>query len=448
MDGSMTADWLRELDHPSPGFFRAFAALAVAPGGPEAAAREAVLRLTPAVDWAAYLPHVPHGLLGLQAVFRLRPLLPGASFLRALGTQLHAFAHDSRSPAGHGLGAISPGSGSWANLRLGLAQHRPAIAWGEAAQVEQVEVEQFRLLEAWAEADMANVGHKTVIARLLADLFLALGRPLDAGRLLLALSAWHCASEPFDHFWHDRARVRLGADAPPVPCRPAAQSPDVHRAQAREICDSGLVDLLDRFSARVRAGAGSGDLLAALALAAAEKQLDARRDLEGKTSWNFVYLATLARRAAEAGRSGPEAWVQAAALVNLFPTGEDEDRPQPAPPREPVRDPRQGLLDAILDGEAQPAMALALDLLGAGGPEPVLEVLAEAAATNDPGFNYSHQLLAVAAVADLAPQLPDQPLAAMLAATAKSLANGQGSSDLGRLADAALRAAGAGNAVR
>jgi len=241
------------------------------------------------------------------------------------------------------------------------------------------------------------------------------------------MAAWHCASEPADTFWHDRAAGRLG-DTGPVPFQPASQRPQIHRDLAREVCDSGLVDLLDRSSGWVRSGLGSGDLLAVLTLAAAEKLLDARRDLEGKTAWNFVVLATLAKRVAEEGQGNPESWVQAAALVNLFPTGEAEDRPRPAPLKASPADPALALLDAILDGEPLPAMALADRLLAEDGPEALLKVLAEAAAGNDPGFNYSHQILAVAAAADLAP----------LQALAKSLANGQGSSDLGRLADAAL----------
>jgi hypothetical protein len=436
------ANWLRELDQPSDAFFRVFAALA-ADGGAEDATREAVARLTPAVDWAAYLPHVPHGLLGLRAVFRLRPLLRETSFLRLLATQLHAFAHDSRSPAGHGLGAIGKGSGNWGNLTMALGHHRPAIAWGEALAVEDVRLEHFLQLERVVEADMANVGHKSVQARQLGELFLTLGRPAQAGRVLLAMAAWHCAAEPFDRFWHDRAVKRL-EDAPAVPFLPARETAAGHLALARQVCDSGLVDLLDRFSIQARSGGGSGDLLAVLALAAAEKQLDARRDLEAKTSWNFVFLASLAKRAEEAGQTRPESWVQAAALVNLFPTGEDEDRPLPAAPRTRPGNLAEGLLDAILDGEPPQAMALIRDLLDQEGLEPALRVLAEAAADNDPVFNHSHQILAVAAGAELMPHLPDHAREAVLLALAKALANGQGSADLGRLAEAALGAAGAG----
>ena len=52
-------------------------------------------------------------------------------------------------------------------------------------------------------------------------------------------------------------------------------------------------------------------------------------------------------------------------------------------------------------------MGLALALLEREGEEPVLRALAEAASDNDPAFNHSHQVLAVAAGADLLPHLPE-----------------------------------------
>jgi hypothetical protein len=431
----MSTEWLQELECPSPAFYEAFARRAAEPSGAREATKDAVRNLTPVVDWAAYLPHIPHGLLGLRAIHRLRPLLAELSFLRGLATQLHAFAHEGRSPAGHGLSALGLGSGSWDNLAMALNTRRPSIAWGEAASVEAVGQEHFLRLERAAEKDMANVGHKAVLARNLGDLFRLLEEPRTGGRMLLGLCAWLCASEPFDTFWHDRAGRRLEGAAPP-PAREATASAAELEAGVREICDSGLVELLDRFSARIRSGESTGDLLAQLVLAASEKQLDARRDLEGKTSWNFVYLARLARAEAPA----PEAWVQAAALVNLFPTDEAEDRPRPAAPRTPAGDPAAALLDAILDAEPLQAMFHAQVLLDSGEEDAVLRILAEAATVNDPGFNHSHQLLAVAAAADLAPLVGPGPRRALLLALAKSLANSQGSSDAGRLAERALGA--------
>jgi hypothetical protein len=435
MSSTGRSAWLTELEKPSAGFFPACAARFRAEGGAAGAAAEAVLLLTPRIDWPAHLPHCPHGLLGLQGVFRLRPLLPPASFERLLATQLHGFALEARSPAGHGLAATGLGSGSWANLEMALAGHRPAIAWGEALAMPAPAAGDFLRLDQRVAADMANVGHKAVLARSLAELHQALGGAPELGRPLLAVAAWLGASEPFDTFWHDRAVRRLEGATPPA-FRPAG--PDGHADWVRAICDSGLVELLDRFSGIVRSGAGSGDLLAALVLAAAEKQLDARRDLEGRTAWNFVFLAGLAGRVAGTGGAAPETWVQAAALVNLFPTDEAEDRIQPRPPRNRTGSAAQDLLEAILDGEAAPAMFLTQATLAEAGGDAVLAVLAAAAAANDPAFNHSHQPLAVAAAAELLPFLPDPVAAAMLIALAKFLANSQGSSDLGRLADKAL----------
>ena len=279
--------WLRELETPSPAFFEAFLQRAAGPEGPRNAARDAVQNLTPLVDWAAYLPHIPHGLLGLGAVFRLRPLLAGRSFLRILATQLHAFAVEAPKPARQGPGGHQPRFGLLGEPGAGpgYPPPRPGVgggAWGRGGRFPA-----FRRLEGRVEKDMANVGHKAVMARELGELFLTLDAPRAGGRVLLALAAWLCASEPFDTFWHQRASRRLEGVAP-VPHRPSEASPDALKAGARVICDSGLVDLLDGFALTVKAGAGSGDLLAQLVLAASEKQLDARRDLEGKTSWNFV----------------------------------------------------------------------------------------------------------------------------------------------------------------
>ena len=437
METSEQTPWGAELGKPSSEFFRAFAARVQAEDGVLGAVRDAVVTLVPQVDWPAYLPHVPHGLLGLQAVLALEPLLARASFLRILATQLHAFALEARSPAGHGLGRIGKGSGHWGNLQMALEGRRPSIAWGEALGMAEPGTGDFRRLEAWAEGDMANVGHKAVLARGLADLASTLDHP-PATRLMLALTAWLCASEPVDTFWRDRALRRLEGVGP-VPFLPAAACAEVDPAGVRAICDTGLVELLDQFSGRVRAAAGSGELLAMLVLAASEKQLDARRDLEGRTAWTFVFLAALARRAAEAGPSLPATWVQAAALVNLFPTGEEEERPTPAAPRGPAGAPGPALLEAVLDGEPQQAMHLAAALGALAGPEAVLRVLAEAASANDPSFNHSHQLLAVAAARDLVPMLPSVAQVALLVAMAKFLANAQGSSDLGRLAQAAIK---------
>jgi hypothetical protein len=94
----------------------------------------------------------------------------------------------------------------------------------------------------------------------------------------------------------------------------------------------------------------------------------------------------------------------------------------------------------VLDLEAPLAMGHAQELVRAGEAEAALGALAEAATLNDPTFNHAHQLLAVAAAADLLPHLPSAAQEAMLVALAKCLANSQGSGDLGRQADRALAA--------
>lgn len=424
--------WREELEAPTPGFFEAFAALAGEAESLRDALREGVKTLVPRVDWEAYLPHVPHGILGLRAVLRLRPILSPASFLRALATQLHMAAHEGRrTPAALAQARAAKGSGDWKNLEAFVRARRPSLAYAEAQGVETPEAEAFTRLGSWVAQDMANVGHKAVVADHAGDLFEQLERPRATGRRLLGLAAW-LAATPEDTFWARRAERRLGDASRDMPVLPSTAAAEALAEGVREVCDLGLVGLLDRIGVRLRAGLGTGDALALLVLAAAEKQLDARRDLEGKTAWNFVYLATLARQ----GTSDPKAWCQAAALVNLFPTDEPEDRVRP----EPVADPTPGrLLDAVLDAEPALAMGHARALLDLGRAGEVIGVLAEAATKNDPAFNHAHQVLAVAAAADLWDHLPGYVRASMLMALAKNLANSQGSSDLGRRADQALQ---------
>lgn len=428
--------WNAELEKPSEGFWAAFAARTREPDGVRDATREAVKTLALAVDWAGCLPHLPSGLLGIWAAWRLRPLLGVPSFHRILATQLHAFAHEPRKRRG-GLAAIARGSGTWTSIEAAVATRRPSLACGEAHGIAEPTGADFQRLLSLGAADMACMGRKGSMPWLLGDLWERLDRPRATGRRLLALSAWMVAAEPSDRFWHQRAASRFTAGAPVVPV--AEPSGDDAGEAAREICDLGLVALLDRCCGRIRAGTGSGDLLSALALAASEKMLDARRDLEGKTSGALVYLAALARGMAASGR--PEPYVQAAALVNLFPTDEPEGRVAARPPAHPVADPFRGLLDAVLDAEPEGAMHYAGQVQAERGEQAVLRALAEAASQNDPAFNHAGQLLAVASAAELLPLLAPPVRAVLLTAMAKSLANSQGSGDLGRLADRALAAA-------
>ncbi len=430
---SVESNWQQELETPTAGFFGAFAARVAEPDGVRDALREAVKTLIPRIDWEAYQPHFPHGLLGLRSVLRLQPLLSERSFLRALATQLHMAAHEGRRPL-QALALVqeAKGSGSWRNLAGFIKSRRPGLAYGEAQGCEQPTLEDFQRLGRLTEPDMANVGHKAVVAADLGDLQERLEHPKATGRRLLGLAAW-LAATPEDTFWARRAAKRLVDADVAVPWVDASLDEDALMIQVRELCDLGLVGLLDRFTERLKAGQGSGDSLAALVLAAAEKQLDARRDLEGKTAWTFAYLASLARTRP----TDPRTWCQAAALVNLFPTGEPEERVQPVSVVDPSA---EALLDAVLDLEPALAMGQAQGLVRSGRSEAALAALAEAATQNDPTFNHAHQFFAVAAGVDLLPALPRIAQEALLVALAKNLAHSQGSGDLGRQAARALAA--------
>jgi hypothetical protein len=392
-----------------------------------------VKTLIPRIDWEAYQPHFPHGLLGLRSVLRLQPLLSQRSFLRALATQAHMAAHEGRrTPQALAQSLAAKGSGSWRNLEGFIQSRRSGLAYAEAQGFEQPTQEDFQRLGQLTEMDMANVGHKAVVAGDLGDLLERLERPKATGRRLFGLAAW-LAATPEDTFWARRADKRLVDAEVVVSWTEASLGEDVLMVQVRDLCDLGLVGLLDRFTERLKAGQGAGDTLAALVLAAAEKQLDARRDLEGKTAWTFAYLASLARTQP----SDPRVWCQAAALVNLFPTGEPEERIQPVQVAEPSA---MGLQDAVLDLEPALAMGQAQGLVRAGLGEAALAAMAETATQNDPTFNHAHQVFALAAAADLLPHLPPAAQEALLVAVAKNLAHSQGSGDLGRQAARALAA--------
>jgi hypothetical protein len=430
---SAEAQWQQELETPTEGFFGAFAERVMEPDGVRDALREAVKTLIPRIDWEAYQPHFPHGLLGLRSVLRLRPLLSERSYLRALATQTHMAAHEGRrSPQVLAQVLSAKGSGNGRNLEGFIQSRRPGLAYAEAQGYEQVELADFQRLGRVTELDMANVGHKAVVAADLGDLQERLDRPKATGRRLFGLAAW-LAATPEDTFWARRAAKRLVGTEVSVPWVPASLAEDALTTQVRELCDLGLVGLLDRFTERLKAGQGAGDTLAVLVLAAAEKQLDARRDLEGKTAWTFAYLAYLARTRP----TDPRIWCQAAALVNLFPTGEPEERVQPVNVPEPST---EGLLEAVLDLEPALAMGQAQGLVRSGRGEAALAALAETATQNDPTFNHAHQVFALAAGADLLPHLPPVAQEALLVALAKNLAHSQGSGDLGRQAERALAA--------
>jgi len=420
-------NWLRELETPTDKFFEAFAQrlkLETSPSeGARAATREAIAFLTPRVHWEGYLPHIPHGLLGLWAVFRLEGYLEPRRFLRGLAAQLHLFATEGR--ARKSLLEISSGSGSWENLRLAFDRFEPSLAWGEAMGFEAPQRSDFHRLAVWAGPDMASVGHKSVMAHRLGDLAGMIGG-VETARILLAISAWLGASQPVDLFWQARIQKRLGEHPASLPEGAGALG---ESSLARGICEWGLVELLDGMALAVRNGISRGEFLVNLAQAAISKQLDARRELEGKTSWNFVYLASVA----EVAPADALAWCRAAALVNLFPSGEEEQCLQPRAPKAGA-----SLLELILDGEVREAMFLAEACYQTQSVEALLKALAEAVMEDDPHGHYGYPLLALASAADWLPALPGERQKTMLIALAKLLANARGSCDLANRASAAL----------
>src|SRR5664279_6016475 len=135
---SVESNWQQELETPTAGFFAAFAERVAEPNGVRDALREAVKTLVPRIDWEAYQPHFPHGLLGLRSVLRLRPMLSVRSFLRALATQAHMAAHEGRRNAqGLAQSLSAKGSGSWRNLEGFIQSRRPGLAYAEAQGFEQ-----------------------------------------------------------------------------------------------------------------------------------------------------------------------------------------------------------------------------------------------------------------------------------------------------------------------
>lgn len=425
--------WKGELAQPTEGFFEAYARCTAEPEGLRDAVREAVRVLIPRVDWAGHLPGMPHGLLGLWAVLRLRSFLETYPFQRLLALQLLALARTGRARSGYGLDAVGRGSGHWPHVELALRTHRPDLAWGEIQGLEAVEPEHFHSLMPLAGADMANVGHKAVALHRAGDLFSLLDRPRAGGRRLLGWAAWMAASEPIDTYWHHRMARRLAGWSAPVP-QGILFDHEAHGRLAETVDAQGLVGTLDAVAEAVKAGWGRGDFQSALGQAAAWKLLDARSDMEGKTGWTLVYLATLG---AWPGAGDPALWGQGAALVNLYPSEAAEDRLRPQP-CDAGADPCCALRDAVLDGEPERALDMACAAWPVEGSDGVVRALAATVAANDPGLDQGGQVLTLAAAVDLLPRVSEGAGALLMAAVAKSLANSQTSGDLGRQVDRAL----------
>ncbi len=425
--------WIAELERPTEGFFAAYARRIQASTGMREAVREALGVLIPRVDWAGYLPGMPHGLLGLWGALCLGPWLDAADHHRLVGLQLLAFARTGRALPAKGLQTLPVGSGLWACVERALASRVPDEAWGAVQGLERVTETSFEALMPFVGPDMANVGHKVVALHRARDLFRMLDRPPDEGRLLLGWAAWMGASEPVDTYWHDRMVRRMEGLEGTVPPG-VTQGPEAWEALAEVIETRGLVATLDGVAQALRNGWGREDLLGCLVTVAARKLLDARPDMEGKTGWPLVYLATLAETTA--GNS-PAVWGQAAALINLYPSDDPEDRRRPVP-WTGKGDPGHALEDAIRDGEPERAMGLVLPTLEAQGVGGVLKSMASTVASNDPGLDQSGQVLLLAAVLDLWDRLPETERPWLLQAVAKSLACRQTDGDAVRRMDRAL----------
>ncbi len=289
--------WLAALEQPGPTFLAACVRRLLEPGGAEGFTVEALDFLAPRIGWSEYGAHVPLGLVGLRSVWRLRSVLPEASFHRALGLQLAMAAREGRG--------ASP-----------------------------IAFEPKPLPDLWP--DMATMGFKPVFAQHFADLDQRLGSPGRREPLVAHLAELIAP----DTFWHRLATRRLER---------VEETSDLGLVDA--ILDLGVVEAMARLVAHLREGREPAALLAPLVEAACLRLLDAERELEGKTTWLLVYLAALA----EARPTDPRPWLQAAALVNFFPGLDLEERGQTArPPRRPTT-----LLDAVLDGETEDARFLA-----------------------------------------------------------------------------------------
>ncbi|HJW42880.1 MAG TPA: hypothetical protein VJ463_00365, partial [Geothrix sp.] len=233
------ARWLEELESPTEGFFAALGSRLATPDGLRDAVRDTVKTLVPRIDWEAYQPHLPHGLLGLRAVLRLQPLLEEASFRRALATQIHMAAHEGRrSPQALASVLAAKGSGQWRNLDAYIQSRRPGLAYAEAQGFDLPEAADFRRLGERTAHDMANVGHKAVLADQLGDLHERLDRPKATGRRLFGLAAW-LAATPEDTFWSRRAAKRLAGADVVVDWRESVEDEAALSAQVRDLCDEG-----------------------------------------------------------------------------------------------------------------------------------------------------------------------------------------------------------------
>lgn len=354
--------WLLELQEPTPDFLACYARRARAEG------INAVLR-----ELAERLPmNGPSTFQSAQGLMLLRAILVLSPWLQE--TSLHGLL------AAQALGlAMGP-----------LPEGVPPAAGPET----------YASLRARVAPDMASTGIKGILAHQLEDLA---GR-LGLGAHLLPLLQATCAAIPTDTNWYQRALKRLEGPLPPG-------SP---KDPVRVLCEGGLVEVLDHFGGLVRR---KEPVLGFLVEGAARKLLEAGRELQGRTSWLFVYLATLPG-------SAQAQWLQAAALVNFFPS-EDWASLESEEGEADI----QALQEAMLDAEPDETRRIALALLAREDPLDLMPVLAEAVASSDPMNDGGHRLLAAAAVAELLPLVDRRAQAWMVLSLAHALAATQTSGD-------------------
>jgi hypothetical protein len=333
----------------------------------------------------------PHGVLGLWAAFRLEPLLEPSRFKAILGLQLYAMAREDRTDGD---------------------------TWVKDTQ------DSLGKLTAGSAGDMSCLGQKMVMAQRLKDLHQTLdgGEPLY--RLFAALASRLIDSEPKDFYWDQRARARADASVP-VEVASARLDYAAIEYMVDDVHNLGLAGLFGSWTSRAKNGMTSGDFMEALALAASDKILDARADMEFQTSWLLARLAAFARIVAECSPAA-SAYLREAALVNLFPINDAEEKITPLAPKSVCGDPRSDLLNAILDAEPSEALYLCQRMT----LEEAMPALAEAACGNDPAFNGSRQLIAVASAAEMLPALRPRTAMRVCCALAKSLAGSQGPAEL------------------
>ncbi len=422
--------WEEELTQPSEAFFSTYIDVTQNDEDLILATRLAIKILIPAIDWQGFLPHMPHGLLGLSSVFRLRNSLDLRSFRRLLGTQLHYFAKEGR--------ALSPrkpimGSGSLQNIKMGIQKQLPEVAFGEVMGISIPTEKDFDVLVNFVKKDMANMGHKLVFIHHMKYLFIELGKPKATGRWLLAICAWLAACSP-DNFWNERAQKRLDEQISIQKTTTWRTSPLNEDHLRKAVNELGLVQMLNEWTSTTLKDPSFKVMLKILLLSSSDKLLDARRDLESKTSWLFTYLESI--WFCDDTKSDLSIWSQGAALINLFPSEESSLRigSQPLDHKLAIK-----LSDTILDVEPQLAFTVANTLFSDNDyVDDAIRDIAYAVSWGDPIYNYSHHSLALASLIHLRTESDPAVWNYAMCSLCKSLANSQGSSDLSRQLDRLL----------